>query len=408
VIKRFELLVQGDEIQLMKDNHNQINLFGETVSRFSLPTDYEPVHPDYVEVSQIYLAKGSISTPERKRFVEDICRLYPEVEVRECLNTPHNRIELNKTEALSLHRTGKQTLVFGELKTAVRFSQEEGNTCPNYWHFSPYGFCPYGCKYCYLAGTQGVKFSPTVKVYVNLPEMLGEIDRIARRQGKPAAFYLGKLQDALALDPLTAYSTVLVPFFAEHPLARMTLLTKSANVDRLLELEHWGHTILSWSVNPPEVCEIFEENIPSIEERLEAMCRVASAGYPVRAVMMPIIPIEGWEDLYTAFTNRLIETVPIQRLTLGGVCIYRGARKLMERKLGLDNAISAHIDNGSQTAGDGRARYPQTLRNRAYSLIIETVRRLQPALELALCLEEQDLWQSTGLEERLGYCNCVL
>ncbi|MEE9201765.1 MAG: hypothetical protein V3U31_01040, partial [Dehalococcoidia bacterium] len=131
-------------------------------------------------------------------------------------------------------------------------------------------------------------------------------------------------------------------------------------------------------------------------------------GYPVRAVMMPIIPIEGWQDIYAAFTRRLIETVPLQRLTLGGVCIYRGARELMERKMGLGNAISAHIYDGSQTAGDGRARYPQALRNSAYSLIIETVRRLRPDLELALCLEEESLWQSTGLEERLGRCNCVL
>lgn len=392
----------------MKHNYDQMNLFSETIPRFSLPTDYEPVRPDYVEVSRIYLAKGSISTPERKRFVEGICRLYPEGEVREYPDTPHNRIELNETDALALHRTGKQTLVFGELKAAVRFSQEEGNTCPNYWHFSPYGFCPYDCKYCYLAGTQGVKFSPTVKIYVNLPEMLDEINRIARRKGKTTAFYLGKLQDALALDPLTAYSTILVPFFAEHPLARLTLLTKSTHVDRLLELDHRGHTILSWSVNPPEVCKVFEENIPGVEERLEAMRRVALAGYPVRAVMMPIVPIEGWQEIYITFTKRLIETIPIQRLTLGGVCIYRGARKLMERKMGVDNAISTHIDDSSQTAGDGRARYPQALRKSAYSIIIEAVRRIRPDLELALCLEELDLWRRTGLEKRMGHCNCVL
>ncbi len=92
-------------------------------------------------------------------------RVYPEAKVMECLDTPHNRIDLSENDNLALHRRGKQTLVFGELKNAVRFSEEEGNACPNYWHFSPYGFCPYGCKYCYLAGTQGVKFSPTVKIY---------------------------------------------------------------------------------------------------------------------------------------------------------------------------------------------------------------------------------------------------
>ena len=387
--------------------HNQMDLFGEAVPSPSLPTDYEPVRPDHFQPSRIYLARGSLATPERRRFVEGICRLYPEVEVRECLDTPHNRIELDESDALALHQAGKQTLVFGELKTAVRFSREEGITCPNYWHLSPYGFCPYGCKYCYLAGTQGVKFSPTVKIYVNLPEMLVEVDRIARRQGSPTAFYLGKLQETLALDPLTAYSTVLVPFFAGHPLARMTLLTKSASVERLLELDHKGHTILSWSVNPPQVCAVFEENIPGIEKRLEAMRRVAEKGYPLRAVMMPIIPVDGWQEIYTAFTEHLVKTVPLQRLTLGGVCTYRGARRLMERKMGADNAISSHIDS-SGTAGDGRMRYSRGLRQEAYALIIEIVRRLRPDLELALCLEERELWHSTGLEERRGHCNCVL
>jgi len=196
----------------MKNNPNQTNLFYEGVQALSLPMDYQPVRPDYMKVVQIYLTKGSLTTPERRMFVEKICSLYPEAQIIECPDTPHNRINLNETDALALHKTGKQTLVFGELKNAVRFSEEEGNTCPNYWHFSPYGFCPYGCKYCYLAGTQGVKFSPTVKIYVNLPEMLAVIDRIARRLGKPTAFYIGKLQDALALDPLTAYSTIMIPF----------------------------------------------------------------------------------------------------------------------------------------------------------------------------------------------------
>jgi spore photoproduct lyase len=392
----------------MKPDPNQINLFGESPPRFSLPVDYEPAHPDYVEVSQIYLAKGSISTPERRRFVERICRLYPEAEVKECPDIPHNRIELSETDALALHRAGKRTLVFGELKTAVRFSEEKGNTCPNYWHFSPYGFCPYGCKYCYLAGTQGVKFSPTVKIYVNLPEMLDEIDRIARRLGKPTSFYIGKLQDPLALDPLTAYSTVLVPFFTEHTYARLTLLTKSANVEQLLGLEHRGNTILSWSVNPPVICKMFEENVPSMDERLEAMRRVALTGYPVRAVMMPIIPVEGWQEIYTEFTRRLLEAVPIQRLTLGGICIYRGARKLMEQKMGSNNPISNNIEDVWLRTGDGRARYSQTLRREVYSIIIKAVRRLRPELELALCLEERELWQILGLEGNIGQCNCVL
>jgi len=385
----------------------QLDLLGQREFTVSLPRDYEPARPAHFEVASIILAKGSITTPERKRFVERICGLYSEARVEERLDTPHNQLSLGDRDPLRLHRVGKHTLVFGELQSAVRFAQESGNACPNYWHFSPYGFCPYGCKYCYLAGTPGVKFSPSVKIYVTLPEMLLEIDRIAWSQRTPTAFYLGKLQDSLALDPLTAYSTVLVPFFAEHLWARLTLLTKSANVNHLLNLEHRGHSIFSWSVNPPEVSAMFEENVPCTDERLEAMRRVAERGYPVRAIMMPIIPIEGWQDLYTAFTRRLLEGVPIKRLTLGGICIYRSARDLMERKMGRGNAISEQLD-ATSIAGDGRVRFPHGLRHEVYSTIIETAQRLCPELEIALCLEEQALWESTGLAGSIGRCNCRL
>jgi spore photoproduct lyase len=389
-------------------NAEQLDLLGQRVFSLSLPQDYEPVRPVYFQPSLIYLAKGSMATLERRRFVKRICALYPEARVEERLDTPHNMLELGGRDPFNLHRAGKHTLTFGELASAVRFAQEKGNACPNYWHFSPYGFCPYGCRYCYLAGTPGVKFSPSVKIYVNLPEMLQQIDIIARRFATPTAFYLGKLQDSLALDSLTAYSTILVPFFAEHPWARLTLLTKSAYVDRLLDLNHCGRSILSWSVNPPEVSTMFEENVPSIDERLDAMRRASERGYPIRAIMMPIIPIDGWQDVYSVFTTRLLDTVPIQRLTLGGICIYRSARDLMESKMGARNIVSEHIDRASPKAEDGRERYPRSLRHRVYSLIIQSAQRLRPDLDIALCLEEQALWESTGLEGNMGRCNCRL
>ncbi len=389
----------------MRKDSVQANLFRN--GSISLPSDYEPTRSAYLKVSQIYLAKGSISTAERQRYVERIIEVFPEAQVIECLDTPHNQIELNEIDALALHRRGKRTLVFGELKNAVRYSTEEGNTCPNYWHFSPYGFCPYGCKYCYLAGTQGVKFSPTVKIYVNLPEMLAEIDTIAYRLQKPTAFYIGKLQDALALDPLTAYSTIMIPFFADHPFARLTLLTKSGDVDRLLGPEHKSHTILSWSVNPIEVYQAFEENVPPIDERLEAMRIAASAGYPVRAVMMPIIPVEGWQEAYTVFTKRLLTTIPLQRLTLGGICSYKTARMLMERKLGKNNSVSINIEDGNKSP-DGRVRYSVSMRQEIYSHIIKVARDIHSDLEIALCLEERELWERVGLENSSGRCNCVL
>ena len=383
-------------------------LFAEpAMSERLLPADYTPVRPQGFDVARIILAKGSQSTPERRRFVERICGLYPSARVIESLDLPHNRADLGKGDPIALHRDGARTLVFGELRSAVRESEETGNTCPNYWHFSVYGYCFYGCAYCYLAGTPGVWYSPTVKVYVNLPEIAEQIDHTASRLARPTAFYHGKLQDGLALDRLSAYSTVLVPFFAHHAFARQVILTKSDAVGRLLDLDHRGHTILSWSLNPPDIAAQFETNVPRVEARIDAMRAVAKAGYPVRAVIMPLIPVPGWEQKYGDFVRDLLSRVPIARLTFGGICSYTNARGLMERKLSSENVISGHMA-GTERGADGRARYARSLRVRMYTHLARVAREARPDIELALCLEEPAVWKAVNAETSLGRCNCVL
>ena len=76
--------------------------------------------------------------------------------------------------------------------------------------------------------------------------------------------------------------------------------------------------------------------------------------------------------------------------------------------MGMGNRVSECIDSTSPKAGDGRARYSPDLRHEVYSVIIEAARYLRPDLEMALCLEERALWESTGLAAGIGRCNCRL
>lgn len=369
-------------------------------------SNYQPKPASHFNPDAIVLTKGSFQGTQQRDFVEAICNLYAGAQVIERFDIPHNRFELGGSDPLELHYKGKNTLLFGVHKSALRFSNEDGNTCPNYWHFSPYGFCPYDCQYCYLAGTPGVKFSPTVKIFVNINEIFDQIANAASRLSEPTAFYLGKLQDGLALDPLTGYSCLMIPFFAQQKFARLTLLTKSANVDNLLDIDHQGHTILSWSLNPPEICDAFESNVPSPNERIAAMRKCADVSYPLRAVIMPIIPIESWQDIYTSFLKDLLKSVPLERITLGQICSYSGAIRLTERKLGKDNPISHMLEKGKSK--DGRTRFPMNARIEVYRTLIDTIRKLQPKLQIGLCMEETDAFKALGIENSIGCCNCVL
>jgi spore photoproduct lyase len=173
-----------------------------------------------------------------------------------------------------------------------------------------------------------------------------------------------------------------------------------------LPIDHQGHTIFSWSLNPTKISNAFESNVPSPNERIAAMRKCADAGYPLRAVIMPIIPIEGWQNIYTSFLENLLKSVPLERVTLGQICSYSVALQLTERKLGKDNPISKMLEKGKSK--DGRIRFPIKLRIKVYKYLVDTIRKLQPQLQIGLCMEEAGTFKALHMENSIGCCNCVL
>ncbi len=358
----------------------QLDLFErDEERRWGLPKGYQIHTSHFFSFSRIVLAKGSLDTPEREAFVRRICGAYPKASVEEQTNVPHNRIELDEADLVKRTLRGKRTLVFGVLglKSAVWRNPQDGAMYPYEQFFSVYGSCPFSCCYCYLNDCPGTSVSPTVRVYVNLREIMSEICRQANAAQRPTTFYLGKLQDGLALDPLTAFSTMLVPFFGGHRFARQVIQTKSVNVERLLDLEHNGHTALSWTLTPPDIAARYELNAPGTAQRMEAMVRCAEAGYPVCANVAPVIPEPDWEDVYSNFVREVLVCVPLRRLYVGGICIEQNSLRFLERQAGLGNAISTHLDRRGLDIGDS-VSYPPGFCTPLFERVLTAARQVGP------------------------------
>ncbi|MCX7424129.1 MAG: hypothetical protein NTW96_00585 [Planctomycetia bacterium] len=154
--------------------------------------------------------------------------------------------------------------------------------------------------------------------------------------------------------------------------------------------------------------QLFERNTPNIAARLDAMRRCAQAGYPVRAVVMPIIPVGDWQETYGRFIVTLLESTPLSRITLGSICSYPQANRLMELKLGKQNAISTLLSRGPTKSGDGRLRFSRSTREEVFRYLVGCIRRQCPDLEIGLCLEDEAMFASLDLPESIGRCNCVL
>jgi spore photoproduct lyase len=272
-----------------------------------------------------------------------------------------------------------------------------GIVCPHFHILAHGNGCVFRCAYCYLQLTFRGKVHQTI--FTNTDDMLREVDQFLTRE-EPSVLNAGELSDALAVDDRTGLTKELVPRFASQDRHLLVLLTKSANVDNLLALEHNGRTVVSFSVNAADVAAKYEIGSPPPRERVEAARRAAAAGYRIRFRVDPIIPVPGWENSYRSLLEHILEVAPPERVTFGSLRYFPNV-KTYARKLGRDT--SAFDYASEHTPADGRRRIPTARRLHIYKYLIDVV----PAgMEFGLCKETEACHRALGIKNVV--CNCTL
>ncbi|WP_246856047.1 SPL family radical SAM protein [Nocardioides xinjiangensis] len=167
--------------------------------------------------------------------------------------------------------------------------------------------CPAHCQYCYLAGS--LSGPPVTRVYADLDGILDGLadyvgtgtvtSRSAARSEEGTTFEASCYTDPLALDHLTgSWQRAIEHFGAWDAPVQLRWTTKYGDVDRFLDLPHAGRTRVRFSVNCLPVTRRWEGGTSTLEQRLDALRRLALAGYPVGLTIAPIMPLEGWRDHY--------------------------------------------------------------------------------------------------------------
>ena len=173
--------------------------------------------------------------------------------------------------------------------------------------------CPAHCSYCYLAGS--LKGPPITRVYANLEEILESLpaylgqgtitSRSAARAHEGTTFEASCYTDPLAIEPITGSLSAAIAWFGRWQAdAQLRFTSKFANVAPLLQIPHGGRTRMRASINPRAFAR-FEGGTAPVAARLEALGRMAAAGYPVGLTIAPIIAATGWQQAY----GELIEQV---------------------------------------------------------------------------------------------------
>lgn len=153
------------------------------------------------------------------------------------------------------------------------------------WQFHLAQGCPAHCQYCYLAGSlSGV---PVVKVYANLPQILNNLSNY-ERQEQNTTYEVSCYTDPLGIEHLTGSLAECIRYFGTRETAYLRWVSKFDRVEELLDVPHNGHTHCRVSLNADPVSQTLEGGTATVEQRLQALRKLAVKGYPIGIVIAPI------------------------------------------------------------------------------------------------------------------------
>ena len=247
--------------------------------------------------------------------------------------------------------------------------------------------CPYDCSYCYL---QLYLNNPYLYVYANTDEMLDELADYLKKK-KRIRIGTGEFTDSLALDNITEFSKLVIPFFSKYPENILELKTKSVNVDNLLTIEHVGNTVISWSLNPDTIINSEEEGTPLLEERLEAAKKCQDSGYLIGFHFDPIIYSENWEKLYKPVVYKIFDYINPGKIFCISLGTFRYVKPL--KNIIIERFPESRIVFEEQLTGiDGKSRYFVDLRIDIYKKMLSWLRDAGGDVFVYLCMESKKVW----------------
>ena len=270
--------------------------------------------------------------------------------------------------------------------------------CPHFLELKwAYG-CPFDCSWCYLKGTFRFRPEGTKPVVKNYEKIESHTRTFLEEVKTVEILNTGEIADSLMFESgESPFSKFIIPIFSSQRLHKVLFLTKSSNVDNLLEIEPHNQVIVSFSLNAIPVAEKWEK-APSVLKRIEAAKKVCQAGYEVRIRIDPMVPVERWQEHYLHLIDIIFQNLVPERITLGSL---RGLQSTINGCT--DRSWVRYLKESSNWGKkiDFKTRYDM------YSTIISQLKVRYNFTKVALCKETVQMWNSLKMDCRQIICNCI-
>lgn len=272
--------------------------------------------------------------------------------------------------------------------------------CPGFLELKWAVGCPFNCAWCYLQGNPLLKGDtrPQIKDFA---EIEFHVKRFLEVVHPPELLNTGELADSLMHDLLPDYegkpfSRFIIELFKSQDRHKVLFLSKSIDIQGLLQSHGEDHAIVSFSLNAVPVADRWEK-APPPESRIKAAHKLQRAGYTTRIRIGPLVPIGGWKDHYIRLIDNLLRTFAPERITLEA--LFGDERTIEEAK---DKSWTEYLTERSTRGREIAFEVRYTI----YRTLIDYLREEYDYTDVALCRETLGMWVKLGLDYRNIRCNC--
>jgi spore photoproduct lyase len=182
----------------------------------------------------------------------------------------------------------------------------------NNYYFSHMLNCVYDCRYCFL---QGMYRSAHQVLFINYEAFVDEIRRISKQHApEPVWFFSGYDCDSLAYEPVTHFIDYHLPEFNRIENAWLEIRTKSTQIRQLLRHPASERVVVAFSFTDEPTHQQTEHQVPSIQKRIDAMLKLADAGWKLGLRLDPVIYHRHYQQGFEALLKTLFDQLPAEQI----------------------------------------------------------------------------------------------
>lgn len=366
-----------------------------------------------IPAKTVYIDPGIDTRPNCKRRLE---RVLPHVNCGDV--RPLGPGDLRRVFSIGKRRHGKDdfgdeaVLVFTTFDESRRSwfynwrdeAGRHGGQCQPALQLNLVDGCVFRCAYC--------GFGRHIIFYLDVERLIDGLEGIFNEYPEQRLYKYSNMTDLPPFEPELDVVRPMVERFAGEPDRYLMLFTKSDNVDFLADIEHCGHTIISWSITCDTASRLVDKRAATMQQRISAMERMQRAGYPVRARLSPIVPVTDWREEYTRLFEELFARAKPDLVTLEllGWMTVDDLLAIFSPSLLDAEALQPARAARDELADVQWGPFTQQTHEDIYSFCIDAVRRLSPQTPVSVCHGTAATWNALGGKMRMTpenyICNC--